>query len=245
MLWAGQEENYNVFRAAMRQDLNGNDIGRRTDQPLRFPGQEYAMMWEGQEENYNVFRWYRSGWGRYTQADPLGFDGGDKNLFRYALANPIKFSDPLGLRVRICCRPLGNDPNSRYAHCYIEEQRNTTGRRRTWGLHNPNAGGLLFYLTNPSPRSQPRVNDPSDVGGTCESWREDCWPDGRVGDCIQRAFEQYPVESYSEISAPLQIGSGRNSNTFVKCIARKCGLSAGPRVTQNAPGYHQPCPPGF
>lgn len=30
------------------------------------------MTWKGTEENYNVFRWYRAGWGRYTQADPLG-----------------------------------------------------------------------------------------------------------------------------------------------------------------------------
>ena len=45
--------------------------GTRTDQPLRFPGQELAMTWEGPEENFNVFRWYGSGWGRYTQADPL------------------------------------------------------------------------------------------------------------------------------------------------------------------------------
>ena len=29
------------------------------------------MTWEGTEENYNVFRWYRAGWGRYTQADPI------------------------------------------------------------------------------------------------------------------------------------------------------------------------------
>jgi RHS repeat-associated protein len=49
--------------------------GNRTDQPLRFPGQEVAMTWEGQEENYNIFRWYRAAWGRYTQADPVGIRG--------------------------------------------------------------------------------------------------------------------------------------------------------------------------
>ncbi len=45
--------------------------GTRTDQPLRFPGQELAMTWEGPEENYNIFRWYKSSSGRYTQADPV------------------------------------------------------------------------------------------------------------------------------------------------------------------------------
>jgi RHS repeat-associated protein len=37
-------------------------------QPLRFPGQEDAG---GEELAYNIFRWYRAGWGRYTQGDPL------------------------------------------------------------------------------------------------------------------------------------------------------------------------------
>lgn len=54
------------------------------------------MGWEGQEENYNVFRWYKSPWGRYTQADPIGLEG-DINLFKYAIANPLSFYDPSGL----------------------------------------------------------------------------------------------------------------------------------------------------
>jgi RHS repeat-associated protein len=70
--------------------------GNRTEQPLRFPGQEAAMTWEGAEENYNIFRWYRAGWGRYTQADPIGLVGGE-NLYRYARANPLTFVDRGGL----------------------------------------------------------------------------------------------------------------------------------------------------
>jgi RHS repeat-associated protein len=70
--------------------------GKRTDQPLRFPGQEVAMNWEGQEENYNIFRWYRTGWGRYTTPDPLGL-APDANTFRYAASRPVVAADPLGL----------------------------------------------------------------------------------------------------------------------------------------------------
>jgi RHS repeat-associated protein len=70
--------------------------GARTDQPLRFPGQELAMTWEGTEENYNVFRWYRAAWGRYTTSDPLSLNGG-MNLYRYAGDDPEAFSDPYGL----------------------------------------------------------------------------------------------------------------------------------------------------
>jgi RHS repeat-associated protein len=70
--------------------------GNRTDQPLRFPGQELGITWEGPEENYNIFRWYKSGWGRYTQSDPLDIWGG-LNLFEYAQGNPIRNFDRVGL----------------------------------------------------------------------------------------------------------------------------------------------------
>ena len=43
----------------------------KDDQPLRFPGQQVFYSTGAGEESYNIFRWYRSGWGRYTQADPL------------------------------------------------------------------------------------------------------------------------------------------------------------------------------
>jgi uncharacterized protein RhaS with RHS repeats len=54
------------------------------------------MTWEGTEENYNVFRWYRAGWGRYTQADPLGLRAGT-NLFSYVNGTPNSRVDPRGL----------------------------------------------------------------------------------------------------------------------------------------------------
>jgi RHS repeat-associated protein len=88
VVWRTEHEPYgNVY--LMRK-------GARPDQPLRFPGQELAMSWEGTEENYNIFRWYGAGWGRYTQADPLGLRGG-MNLFHYVHARPIVNFDPLGL----------------------------------------------------------------------------------------------------------------------------------------------------
>ena len=43
----------------------------------------------------NISRWYRPGWGRYTQADPFTL----APTFAYALANPVGLADPLGLYV--------------------------------------------------------------------------------------------------------------------------------------------------
>lgn len=71
--------------------------GMPTDQILRLPGQELAASsGDGAEENYNIFRWYRAGWGRYTQPDPIELLAG-ANLFSYTLGNPIRYSDRFGL----------------------------------------------------------------------------------------------------------------------------------------------------
>ena len=85
VVWQAEYEPYGNVYAFRR--------GESKHQPLRFPGQEAGA---GSEISYNVFRWYRSGWGRYTQADPFELAGGI-NLFAYVLGNPIRYTDPLGL----------------------------------------------------------------------------------------------------------------------------------------------------
>jgi RHS repeat-associated protein len=64
---------------------------------LRFPGQE--------GDGYNIFRWYRPNWGRYSQADPIGLQGGI-NLFAYVSGDPIASADAVGLfrSGQVCCR---------------------------------------------------------------------------------------------------------------------------------------------
>jgi RHS repeat-associated protein len=68
--------------------------GASLHQPLRLPGQ---VAQDGSNLYNNVFRWYRSGWGRYTQADPLGLLGGDNNIYSYTRNNPANDVDSLGL----------------------------------------------------------------------------------------------------------------------------------------------------
>jgi RHS repeat-associated protein len=84
------------------------------DQPLRFPGQQVTYATSAGEESYNIFRWYRAGWGRYTQADPLGVAGGI-NLFGYVENNPASLSDLLGLM------PVPKKDQS-YRKCYPNEE---------------------------------------------------------------------------------------------------------------------------
>jgi RHS repeat-associated protein len=42
-------------------------------------------------------RYYSPAWGRFISEDPLKFAGGDYNLYRYALGNPVMGIDPYGL----------------------------------------------------------------------------------------------------------------------------------------------------
>ncbi|HEU4889872.1 MAG TPA: RHS repeat-associated core domain-containing protein [Thermoanaerobaculia bacterium] len=70
--------------------------GSAADQRLRFPGQELDD--QSPERAYNIFRWYRSGWGRYTQGDRfLPIRSYEPNLYAYTGDNPLRFADPKGL----------------------------------------------------------------------------------------------------------------------------------------------------
>jgi RHS repeat-associated protein len=91
-------------------------------QPLRFPGQEATAG-----DTYNIFRWYRAGWGRYTQADPdllLRTATEETQWYGYALLNPNRFIDPLGLYTvsGSCARCLSLDPQARNLSEYLIEE---------------------------------------------------------------------------------------------------------------------------
>lgn len=46
---------------------------------------------------YNRARYYEPQSGRFVSEDPIGFTGGNVNLYAYVSNNPIDFTDPLGL----------------------------------------------------------------------------------------------------------------------------------------------------
>jgi len=88
VVWRAEYEPYGkvfTFRA-----------GATKHQPLRLPGQEAESL-AATERSYNVFRWYRAGWGRYTQGDRYLPVSAEPNVFAYARENPVRLSDPLGL----------------------------------------------------------------------------------------------------------------------------------------------------
>jgi len=79
------------------------DPNSTIEQNFRFPGQYYDSE---TGLHYNWHRYYDPGTGRYLRVDPIGFEGGDLNLYSYAKQNPINWTDPEGKEVKICYSPV-------------------------------------------------------------------------------------------------------------------------------------------
>lgn len=73
-------------------DQNPSGVGTFTFN-LRFPGQVFDSE-TGLNQNWN--REYNPRWGRYSQGDPIGLEGGI-NPFLYGDENPLSYIDPDGL----------------------------------------------------------------------------------------------------------------------------------------------------
>jgi RHS repeat-associated protein len=67
-------------------------------QPFKFVG-KLGVMAESNGFYYMRARYYDPVVGRFISEDPLGFDGGDVNLYVYAGLNPLLLVDPFGLNV--------------------------------------------------------------------------------------------------------------------------------------------------
>ena len=84
VVWSGTYTAFGEAQISIEQVTNN----------LRFPGQ-YFDAETGSHQNYH--RDYDPETGRYRQTDPIGFDGGDENLYAYVGNRPLAGFDPYGL----------------------------------------------------------------------------------------------------------------------------------------------------
>lgn len=66
-----------------------------TANPFTFDGRD-SVQSVGDGNYLTLTRLYSSTLGRFTQRDPLSFDGGDANLYRYVGNDPVNKADPTG-----------------------------------------------------------------------------------------------------------------------------------------------------
>lgn len=84
--------------AELEYDAFGNTVSLTETNPgdagsIRFAGRQLDAA---TGLYYNRDRWYDPAIGRFISEDPLGFGGGDNNLYRYAANDPVNAADPTG-----------------------------------------------------------------------------------------------------------------------------------------------------
>jgi RHS repeat-associated protein len=85
--------------AALAYDSFGNPLTATGSQPAA-PGRFAftAREWDaGTGLYHHRLRYYDPDLGRFLSEDPIGFNGGDQNLYRYVRNRPLNAVDPLGL----------------------------------------------------------------------------------------------------------------------------------------------------
>ena len=97
-------ERYGYDEYGRVQESDGNII----NQPFKFIGR-YGVMDEGHGLHFMRARYYDAHVGRFLSEDPIGFEGGDWNLFAYATSNPVNFVDPSGLNIAPIYGNYGGD----------------------------------------------------------------------------------------------------------------------------------------
>jgi RHS repeat-associated protein len=211
-------------------DIFNYRTGPTLHQPLRLPGQ---VAQDGTDAYYNVFRWYREGWGRYTQPDPLlGKDPNANDVFGYAKENPLSYTDPSGLLAEAICADIAvAGINTPFFHCRLHVTcKNCNGGNYggpfdlTVGLERNRKTGALEINESPS-YSGTRF----DLGISEE---DSC----NFGKCVRSNaafFKQFAKGWSTQYSL-----TGPNSNTFAGHLARTCGATS--KQPYWAPGWNEP-----
>jgi len=89
VVWSGEYDPFGKAAVDEDADADGNAVAFN----VRLPGQYYDVE---TGLHYNYFRYYDPTTDRYLTSDPIGLQGG-LNTYLYTNANPVRFTDPLGL----------------------------------------------------------------------------------------------------------------------------------------------------
>jgi hypothetical protein len=141
----------------------------------------------------------------YTQPDPIGLRGG-LNLFGYVAGNPLTASDPDGLTLMRCTRPLkprligSSDPKSFFQHVFMYS---TTQQRGCGSAASNPVLGFLSWPFRFVTSGKIEADDPYLPGGALKPGYN-CSPfsnDPAIEECAMRACDG-PAPSYGVCKGP-------------------------------------------
>ena len=162
-------------------------------QPLRLPGQ-YADLETGLHQNW--WRDYDPTLGRYIQADPIGLAGGS-NLYGYANADPLRFTDPDGRVAGILVGPIVRAGIGRAAGQAI-----ASALRNGLGEAGGSVAGCLLVGICTNEMSTP--DDPGQEAAD-EAEPEQCEPEGRDPcEGLRRRLREHEQKLANYVSNPME-----------------------------------------
>jgi RHS repeat-associated protein len=197
------------------------------NQPFKYVGQ-YGVMTEAEGVLYMRARYYDPTTGRFISEDPVGFEGGQTNLYAYVGGNPIMRVDPGGLLSYLVSRPL--DGFGGASHNFVVTNADYLGDpAATVFSYGMNASGNVGRVTG-STTGFSRGTHSADqafwggLGGPSANVSAINAPDSRVAGYANSLIEN---QDYAAFAGPF----GANSNSAAQAIANR---AAGGRV--NTPG---------
>ncbi|MDD3470433.1 MAG: RHS repeat-associated core domain-containing protein [Thermoguttaceae bacterium] len=110
---------YNTFGVLTNEvgvSTDGNETASAVDCLFGYTGKMFDDVTELQN---NVNRWYNPELGKWLSEDPIGFNAGDTNVYRYVGNNVLNGTDKLGLKVRENSSLKGGSEYDEHLECVV------------------------------------------------------------------------------------------------------------------------------
>ncbi len=151
--------------------------------------------------------------GRWTEEDPIGYNGGDLDLYRYEKDDPPNSFDPRGLKVFLRCSPVKRGVTLGY-HCSVIVECNGKSIRYDGGGEksvDPKTG-------RPQPEREAKAGQfekkPDELDYDLDSPWKSCENEMK---CLDHAYDRIWQLPYQRL--------GPNSNTYAHALIRVCSIS--------------------